>query len=158
MKQVRPRKILWPTDFSELSMAAGFYASDLCVLFGAELHVIHVCPPPLAPHIEALLSAEAASSLTDAKLLQATQAHLEQLVAGRLDSGRRVVCAALVGNPWSEICAYARRTQIGLIVIATHGVTGLRHILIGGTAERVVQHATCPVLTVKSLDQIPLGQ
>jgi nucleotide-binding universal stress UspA family protein len=59
----------------------------------------------------------------------------------------------VVGTPWYEICRYARDAEIDLIVIATHGATGLRHLLMGSTAERVVQHATAPVLAVKSIER-----
>ncbi len=152
MVKISPKRILWPTDFSELSLKAGLCASALCQFFKAELHVVHVCSPPLAPHIEALLPAEVASSLTDSELIKATRTRLKQLVTEHFRGHRAVVCEALVGHPSSEICAYARRARIDLLVVATHGVTGLRHILIGSTAERLVQHATCPVLTIKSLE------
>jgi len=61
-----------------------------------------------------------------------------------------VVTKAILGTSWTTICGYAERAEIDLIVVATHGRTGLRHVLIGSTAERIVQHAPCPVLVVKS--------
>jgi nucleotide-binding universal stress UspA family protein len=61
-----------------------------------------------------------------------------------------VVTDVLFGNPWSVICQYAKDAQIDLLVVSTHGRTGLRHVLIGSTAERIVQHAPCPVLVVKN--------
>jgi universal stress protein A len=152
MVKIRPKRILWPTDFSNLSLKAGLCAFALCEVFKAELHVVHVCPPPLAPHIQALLPAEVISSLTDAELINATRTRLKQLVAEQFRGNRAVVCEALVGHPSSEICAYAQRARIDLLVVATHGMAGLRHVLIGSTADRIVQHATCPVLTVKSLE------
>jgi nucleotide-binding universal stress UspA family protein len=64
-----------------------------------------------------------------------------------------IVYEVLVGAPWAGICDYAKRVGIDLIVTATHGLTGLHYVLIGSTAERVVQHAPCPVLTVKNVEK-----
>jgi nucleotide-binding universal stress UspA family protein len=60
------------------------------------------------------------------------------------------VCEAFLGNPWRGVCDYAERQGIDLVVIATHGRTGLQHALIGSTAEKIVRHAPCPVLVVKA--------
>ena len=148
--KITAKRILWPTDFSDLSLKAGQCAHGLCELFDAHLHVIHVCPPPLAPHIQARLPAEVCKALGSDELRGATRSRLEQVVHEHFDGLKGVRCEALAGHPWSQICAYAEREKINLIVVSTHGFTGLRHVLIGGTAERIVQHAPCAVLTVKS--------
>ncbi|MBI5863595.1 MAG: universal stress protein [Planctomycetes bacterium] len=62
----------------------------------------------------------------------------------------RLIQEVRVGNPWPMICEYARLSEIDLIVVTTHGRTGLGHAIIGSTAERIVQHAPCPVLVVKA--------
>jgi nucleotide-binding universal stress UspA family protein len=86
-------------------------------------------------------------------MVTAARGHLERLV-GELFPGEVVQQEVLVGNPWDETCVYARRHGVDLIVVATHGRTGLKHVLLGSVAERIVQHAPCPVLVVKSFDRM----
>lgn len=65
----------------------------------------------------------------------------------------KIKIAVKSGNAWVDICQHAQKNAIDLIVMATHGQTGLSHLLMGSTAERVVQHAPCPVMTVKSFER-----
>jgi hypothetical protein len=81
------------------------------------------------------------------------RAQLEKLIPQLFTRPHQVRTKVLTGTAWYEICRYARDERIDLIVIATHGVTGLRHLMMGSTAERVVQHAAAPVLTVKSIER-----
>jgi len=147
---VRPKRILWPTDFSPLSLFGARYARGFTELFEAELHVVHVIPPSLAPDFSMTLPTEVPLAYTSDELLAAGRSRLEELVAQQFSSLPHVVSDALCGGPWSTICSYAEHAAIDLIVVTTHGRTGLRHVLIGGTAERIVQHAPCPVLVVKN--------
>lgn len=145
----RPKRILWPTDFSELSLSGASCAAAFRELFDAELHVIHVLTPPMAPDLSATLVAEVPIALPESELLGSTRTGLTKLVNERFP-GVKAVVDSMYGNPWSTICEYARRENIDLIIVATHGRTGLSHALIGSTAERIVRHAACPVLVVKS--------
>jgi nucleotide-binding universal stress UspA family protein len=151
---VRPKRILWPTDFSELATKALDYARDLREVFGAELHVVHVVseqlviPPPGFPSLS-----KEALNLAHTKVLEDASAHLKRVVDPLSTGNSSVKCVVLSGTPWVEICNYAKSFGVDLIVIATHGVTGLKHILLGSVAERVVQHAACPVLVVKSVER-----
>lgn len=147
---VTPKRMLWPTDFSPLSLQGARYAGGLREVFGAELHVIHVVPPPLTPDLAVTLPTEVPVSYTDTQFVEACRARLAEIVAEQFKGVPGVVCDAFFGSPWSSICEYAKRALIDLIVVTTHGRTGLRHVLIGSTAERIVQHAPCPVLVVKS--------
>lgn len=147
---VRPKKILWPTDFSALSLQGARYARGFRETFGAELHVIHVVPPAISPELSLALPTEVPLPYADDELLAASRARLAEVVAAQFPGMSGIVTETLSGHPWSTICAYAQRVAIDLIVVATHGRTGLRHVLIGSTAERIVQHAPCPVLVVKS--------
>jgi len=147
---VSPKRILWPTDFSALSLQGARYARGFREIFGAELHVIHVIPPPLAPGISITLPTEVPVAYTDTQLLETCRARLEEVIVGEFGSGAGIVRDAFFGHPWSAICKYAGQAGIDLVIVATHGRTGLRHVLIGSTAERIVQHAPCPVLVVKS--------
>ncbi len=146
---LRPRRVLWPTDFSELSTKAGRYARGLREVFGCELHVIHVVPPALAPDVSVMIPAEVPLTVEDPGLLESARARLEKLTEETFGGRTGLVVEVFYGNPWMTICDYARRQEIDLIVTATHGRTGLSHLFIGSTAERIVQHAPCPVLTVK---------
>lgn len=145
-----PRKILWPTDFSELSMLGGRYAKAFCADFGAELHIIHVVPPPLSPDVALLVPTEAPLAMADPQVLDNCRKNLDQVVSTHFGGDARVKRDAFYGNPWTMICDYAKKNEIDLIVVSTHGRTGILHVLIGSTAERIVQHAPCPVLTVKT--------
>ena len=78
---------------------------------------------------------------------------MQRLIDEQLDRSESITSAVVVGVPWYEICRYARDHQIDLIVIATHGATGMKHLLMGSMAERVVQHASAPVLAVKSIER-----
>jgi universal stress protein A len=148
-----PKKILWPTDFSKLSMKAADYAAAFCDAFGAELHVVHVCMPMVSPYLAVPYSDGVDFSMSDVELVADAKIRLQQITKDLFTERPPIVYEALVGAPWAGICEYAKRVGIDLIVIATHGLTGLHHVLIGSTAERVVQHAPCPVLTVKNVEK-----
>lgn len=147
---IQPKQILWPTDFSELSLHAAAYARAFHEHFGAELHVIHVIPPPLTPDVSVMISAEAPVAIADAEVLGASQAALDKIMSEQFAGVAGIRREAFYGTPWQGICDYAARESIDLIIVGTHGRTGLSHAVIGSTAERIVQHAPCPVLTVKS--------
>jgi len=119
--------ILFATDFSEVSRLAGQTAADLARRFGARLHVLHVVPPVTDP-VPAPAALKAA--------------------AAELAAGLSPVTAVLAGRAASQIVNYARRHAIGLIVIGTHGRTGMSHALLGSVAEAVMRRAPCRVLTV----------
>jgi nucleotide-binding universal stress UspA family protein len=142
------KRILWPTDFSETSKVAGVYACTLAEQFGAELHLLHVVedvltlipeagmvfPPPSEYQPKVRASAEKAlSNLPDASWGQANV----------------VVRHVRNGHPFLEIVRYAKEAEIDMIVVGTHGRTGLVHVLLGSVAEKVVRKAPCPVLTVR---------
>jgi nucleotide-binding universal stress UspA family protein len=147
---VSPKRILWPTDFSELSLLGGRYARAFRETFKAELRVIHVVPPPLSPEVSVMLPTEVPMSVSEPEILDACRSGIERVIAEHFDGDDTIICDAFFGNPWSGVCEYARQQAVDLIIVSTHGRTGLRHALIGSTAERIVQHAPCPVLTVKS--------
>jgi universal stress protein A len=146
---VHPQHILWPTDFSALSRHGARYARALCTQFDADLHVIHVLAPSLTPDFATTLTADVPPVVDDPELQSTWAARLAELVGEQFADLTRVHQEVLLGNPWSAICKYAVDADIDLIVVGTHGRTGLPHVLIGSTAERIVQHAPCPVLVVK---------
>jgi len=144
------KHILWPTDFSTLSLEAAGFVRWLCQTCDAALHVIHVVPPPTACAVAVALPAEVPLSYSEPELLDACRRRLEEVVRAHFADLRDVTREVLHGNPWPVICEYAQQAQVDLVVVSTHGRTGLTHMVIGSTAERIVQHAPCPVLVVKS--------
>lgn len=146
---IKLERILVPTDFSDCSAEAVEYGRALVEQFDAELHLLHVIAELAATIPEAVV--RLASSIENYMEEAETRA-LDQL-GGVLDAewckGRRVVLATRQGSPYLQTVQYAREHAVDLIVMGTHGRSGLSHALIGSVAERVVRHAHCPVLTVR---------
>ena len=141
------RRILFPTDFSEPAKEAQKYAMALADRFGAELHLLHVVPEVAMPLPDSTTSWTLPAA--DLKLqVEAAEQRLLQDLGPDWAEERRTVHTAVVGNAVEEIVKYAKEHEIGLIVIGTHGRTGLSHLLLGSVAEKLVRLATCPVLTV----------
>lgn len=140
------KKIVCPTDFSEPSYEGLKRAVELATHFGAELYLVHVVPvmPPLppdpnfafeVPEYERALHADAERKLNEAK-------------AEYIPPEVTVHTIVRHGDVAGEIIRVAQDEQADLIVIATHGLTGWRHLVFGSVAERVVRLASCPVLTI----------
>jgi nucleotide-binding universal stress UspA family protein len=136
------RHILVPMDFSGFPRQALRYAVPLAAEFGAKITLLHVIVPAPYP------SEMGVMVIQQENLVKATRKELAEL-------GRRLVPAKLrgkmvvrVGQPYSEITRAARQLKANLIVLTTHGHTGLKRVLLGSTAERVLRHASCPVLSV----------
>lgn len=142
------QRILFPTDFSDHSKAAEKSACDLADQFGAELHVLHVLHDPLLT-----MPMTAAALLVPPQSLENeitfAEDEIQKIPPMAMASGKRVVRVVRTGTIFDTIVRYAQESAIDLIVIGTHGRTGLRHVLLGSIAERVVQHAPCSVLTVR---------
>ena len=141
------KKILVPTDFSDLSVEAVRYAMSLSEMYGAALLLLHIVDdaPVLALHTMELTSDFVIDDTT-----RTSEHHLEEFARTHgIRSGHGLTLATRRGNPYDEITRYAAEEQADLIVMATHGRTGLAHVLLGSVAEKVVQHADIPVLTIK---------
>jgi nucleotide-binding universal stress UspA family protein len=141
------KRILLPTDFSDHSAAATWYAYELATRFDADLHLLHT----LEVHLSSTPGFVMGLALP--QYVQESRAAAEKALASVLDTqgatGRKVVRAVVEGSPKVEIVRYARTQQIDLIVLATHGRSGLAHVIMGSVAENVVRIAPCPVLTVR---------
>jgi nucleotide-binding universal stress UspA family protein len=140
-------KILLPTDFSEFSVKARDYACEFAAQFNAELHVLHVLD------IQESATPDFSMGLALPGRIKESRENAEQALQGFLDpewaKDRSVVRATAEGPPFLEIIRYAKQENIDLIVMGTHGRSGLVHVLLGSVAERVVRKAPCPVLTVR---------
>ena len=146
---VSPKRVLWPTDLSELSLHGGRYAHGFRDLFGAHLSVLHVIPPPLSPDMSVTIAAEIPMTVGEPEVIEASRKAIIRMLEEHFDGADKVEIDVFYGNPWQAICVWAEEHEIDLIAVATHGRTGIGHARIGSTAERIVQHAPCPVLTVK---------
>lgn len=142
-------RILVPVDFSAHSEKAVRYATTLANKFGARVSLIHVVEDPFVtgawqseafiPNIPELLN----------ELLAAAQTQMAALKKELAAHGFVVETSVITGHPVRVIVEQAAAGHFDLIVMGTHGRTGLSHALVGSVAERVVQKAPCPVLTVR---------
>ncbi|SRR5260221_11482184 len=138
------RRILVPVDFSKNARQALRYAIPLAAQFGARITLLHVVEPVVYP-------TEMAIVVTDEKIaVNASRRHLAKLGQELVPENLRGKMIVRGGRPYFEIAEVAREVKAGLIVLTTHGYTGIKRVLLGGTAERIVRHAPCPVLTVRT--------
>jgi universal stress protein A len=145
---IRLERILLPTDFSEFSKPAEKYACALAEQFDSELHLLHVLQDLIALVPEPGLAFPPPADYVQ-ELRESAEKALAEMPDPAWAEGRRIVRATRQGPPFLEIVRYARELDVDLIVLGTHGRTGLSHILLGSVAERVVRKAPCPVLTVR---------
>ena len=141
---VRLKRILATTDFSKLSLVGIRYAVSLADKVGAGLALVHVVEP--APAFAGMESVVLARD--DAEVIEIAERELDQLAEKESKKDLPVMSFVRHGKPFNEIGALARSRQADLIVIATRGYTGLKNLWLGSTAERVVRHGPCAVLTV----------
>lgn len=135
------KKILVPVDFSDCSNKALVYATALARQFGAELTLLYVVQSyPAAPETILLNSN-----------LDAIHYGVKELEILRLTVGDAAPCdvSLRTGVPHAEIILAAKELGSDLIILSTHGHTGVARVILGSTAERVVRHAPCPVLVVR---------
>lgn len=141
------KKILYATDFSEGSSNSLPYAVDFAKRYGARLYLIHVIYDVVktsgwyVPHVS--LDEMYKDMEKDAKV------RLEKSFIDEMRGFKDMEHVVLTGVPYQEISRFAEEKKIDLIVIGTHGRTGLDRMLFGSTAEQVVRHAPCPVITVR---------
>ena len=139
------KTIIVPVDFSPPSMTALRYATRLAEQFGSVLRLVHVVEP--APFLNDLPNV--ALARTDQEIAKEARLKLQATAQQEIEELVPVYPEVRIGKAYNEIVAAAKVSGADLIVIATHGYTGLKHALLGSTAERVVRHAPCPVLVVR---------
>ena len=140
-------RILTAIDFSENSECAFDYALTLATQFNAELTILHVINEPVdlrgfyVPHIS--------FEQLEKEIEEGAVKMMETFCTSRLGTFSNYKTVIVTGIPYEEITSAAAKIDASLIVLGTHGRTGLDHILFGSTAERVVRSASCPVLTIR---------
>jgi len=149
-------QILAPTDFSRFSGFALEWAANLAEALRAELVLLHVVPEEEGKIIEEVIGEGAAVQIPrgvrENVLTERQKKFREQfniVLPDYLKKSIKVEEILSIGVPFLEIIKTAKEKDVDLIVMGTHGRTGLSHALIGSVAEKVVHHAHCPVLTIK---------
>lgn len=135
-------KVLVPTDFSEASEPAVQLAADLAERRGVEVVLLHVAPPAyegLRIHTEEM----------HARMRHEAAEALRTLAADFFKGDTKPRRVVKEGRPAEVICATAAEEKVDVILIPTHGHSGLKHVLLGSVAEKVVRHAPCGVLVVR---------
>ena len=142
------KKILVPVDFSDCSNKALQYAIPFARQFNAELILLHVVQLSLSvPEMPAIDIGLIQRQIRDSG--EKELKNLQRKIAAEIPSQT----ALRVGNPYVEIINAVKELDVDLVILATHGRTGLAHVFLGSTAERVVRHAGCPVLVVRERER-----
>jgi universal stress protein A len=144
---IQLKRILLPTDFSEHSATATKYACEMATKFDAELHLLHALEIQGSGPPAFVMGLALPSYIHESRV--AAEKSMTRVLDAEWAADRTVVHAIVEGSPKVEIIQYARKHDIDLIVLATHGRTGLSHIIMGSVAETIVRTAECPVLTVR---------
>jgi nucleotide-binding universal stress UspA family protein len=139
-------RILVPTDFSEHAAQALAYAAAIAQKFDAPLDILHVYASPVIPVPDGYVIVSA-TELADLRGRLADGLDKEKARAATLGAGA-VDTVLAEGTAWEQIVQTAKERGVDFIVMGTHGRTGLSHLILGSTAEKVVRKASCAVLTV----------
>ncbi|NIR49055.1 universal stress protein [candidate division KSB1 bacterium] len=142
------KSILMPMDFSKYSKQALPYAFELAEIFGASLKLLHVIDQRVHPSYYVMGEQSIFRVYPD--LLDKSMAKLKEFVSDEIPEHIKAQFHVREGNPYSEIVKFGKNDDIDLIVMATHGLSGLEKLLIGSTTEKVVRKADRPVFTVKA--------
>ena len=142
-------RILVPTDFSPPSVAALEYARILAMTYGSSLRILHVVNDPSGESDYVSDSFAPATEEIRQELLTEARERLACVLSATDCARFHIHFDAVIGHPAKQIVEYASAINADLIVMGTHGRTGLAHLLMGSVAEHVVRSANCPVLTVR---------
>ena len=148
MSDIEIKTILYATDFSESSVPACDYARKLCQLTGARLKVLHVIGE-LTDDRRSLMPPQALAQLEKELEIQSVK-EMERFCADRFGDKVAYDTETIIGNPFQEIIKASEKHAVDMIIMGTHGRTGIEHVIVGSTAERVVRKSAVPVLTVRT--------
>lgn len=137
------RHILVPIDFSQTSHRALDFAIPMATQFGARISLLHVIEPIIYPQEIGPIA------VSEMRLAESALKELRTLAHKTVPAANLKKVLTRTGLPYREITDAARQLKADLIVLTTHGHTGFARVLLGSTAERIVRHARCPVLTVR---------
>ena len=146
MEAAMIKNIMVPIDFSDYSKNALRYATQFAKSFNAKIFLIYVVEPMIYPADFSM--GQVAIPSADIDLQGRAEEELQKL-ASEINGDISAEAIIKTGKPFVEINDAAKEKDIDLIIIATHGHTGVEHLLFGSTAEKVVRKAPCPVLTLR---------
>jgi universal stress protein A len=141
------KNIIFTTDFSDISVAALPWALDMANMLNASVTCLYVVEEP---QIYSSLDMGAVAIPTTNDLVEGAETRMQSFVAEHLNNTpHEATGKVVVGHAATEIVNCANESGAELIVMTTHGYSGVKHVLLGSTTEDVVRHATCPVLSVR---------
>jgi universal stress protein A len=145
------KTILVPHDFSSSANHALAVARDEAKAHGSKILVLHVIELPSQFSANSVIMPDATGAPINVKdyAVQQAQAHLADLAARLAKDGTPITTFIRVGRPTEEITQFVTENAVDLIIMGTHGRTGLAHMLLGSVTERVVRTSTAPVLTIR---------
>jgi nucleotide-binding universal stress UspA family protein len=141
------RSLLVPIDFSVHSKNALRFAIGIARKFGASVQLVYVVEPTIYP--ADLGFGQVVLPGVEDELREKGGEELRALIAKEVGRSVKASWTVRTGNPHQEILREAEERKVDMIVVATHGHSGVEHMLFGSTADRVVRHAKCPVLTIR---------
>ena len=144
------KNILLPTDFSNISLSAASYAADIVKQYDAKIHLLYILektPPILAIRSLDLSEDKIIKSLEE-EAKKSLENTAEKVRKSFIGENLKMETVLRKGLDYVEINKYSEENSIDLIVIATHGRTGLLHTLLGSVAEKVIRYAKRPVLVI----------
>lgn len=139
------KHIIFPTDFSDTSVQALSWAQDMAKRMEADIHCIYVVEEP---QIYSSLDMGTVAIPTSGELLESAKKRMDKFVSEQLPKGCKH--KVMLGHAASAIVDYSKEHDGSMIVMTTHGYSGVKHLLLGSTTEEVLRHAECPVLSVKA--------
>jgi len=139
-----PRRLVLTTDFSTQSLSAFPYATALARKFGAAVTLLHVVPSHLPLELSQL-----GVVVREQRLLREAREQMSKTHEKHFQGDSLIQPVVLVGAPAHDICTTAKNLRADLIVMSTHGHTGLKHYLLGSVVENVLRHAPCPMLVIR---------
>lgn len=146
------KNILLPTDLSNLSLTAASYAVDIAAQYGAKVHLLYVLEK--TPPILAIRSLDLSEEKILKEIMNDAKSQMDEALqkVGKINKHVEIVPVIKKGLDYEEIIDYSKTADIDVIVIATHGRTGLLHTLLGSVAEKVIRYSKIPVLVTTPTD------